>query len=491
MRKTTRVGLTLTLLATLATGGWAQDKIVGYLLGAGPAGTQEVIDALNVKAVRDLGAKLELNYIGWNELNSKYPLVLAAGEGIDWIYAASWSPFPGQVARGAYKELTMDLIKKYMPLTYANLPSEAWDQVKTNGKIYMIPCATPDRKTPVAVIRGDLRKKFGLPPIKKFSEIEAYLAAVKKNSPDIIPMNLGNGYDLVGPMTALFSATLPPGIPVIGTEYLNYEDPAHGLYNLLDEPYLSEVKKAARTVKRWYDAGFINKAPYANSVLSKASFAQGKSAVGFGNGNDIQPVIAQAKDAGYEPEIIPILSSTGHSMAELYNVNGVAIAAKSKNWEKTLQFLDRLMNDKEYVTVAYYGIEGKNYALTSDGKMTLPAGVSADTNTYPIDASGFWFVNKELYQMASWTSDFIAYKNSLGKILVPNRSADFTFIQEKVKSEVASVTAVIDQYMTPIYIGGVPDVDKAFETLSGKLKAARLEKIITEVKAQLKAQYQK
>lgn len=492
MKKSTFLLSFAALAFLLASGATAQEtRITGYLLGSGPSGTPEVIDALNAKLKTDLGIKVEINYIGWNEVNSKYPLVLAAGEGVDWVYAASWNGYTTQAVRGAFKELTPEMIQKYMPRHWKATPPEAWNQAKVNGKIYMIPSATPDRKIPIAAIRGDLRKKYGLAPITNVAGLGPYLAAVKKNNPDMVPINLGNGYDIGQPFFALLNNEIPPiASAVIGSVFGNYEDKNHGLVNLLEEPYLTAYRKTATTMQSWYKAGYINKAPFANTVLSKESFAQGKSAVGFGNSQNIQEVLAKAAADGFDPEIIPILSSTGHSPADSHIGNGVAIAAKSKNWEKTLQFLDLIMEDKEYDMLVYFGIEGKSYVINSEGKLALPPGVTPDQNPYPQDAAGFWFTNKDIFPpQSSWTAGYIELRKKFKDILVVNSFVDFNFSPDKVKNEIAAVTNVTSQYMDPISIGAVANVDKAVATLAAKLKAANQAKVVAEVKAQLAKTY--
>jgi putative aldouronate transport system substrate-binding protein len=485
------------LLALLLAGGVAfalpaqEVKLTGYLLGSAPAGAQDVFDALNTKLQASVGVKMDIGYIGWNEVNSKYPLILAAGEGVDWVYAAAWNNYSTQAVRGAFKELTPAMLQKYMPRHWRATPADAWDQAKVNGKIYMIPTSTPDRKIPVAVIRGDLRKKYGLPPVTSVRDLEPYLAAVKKNNPEMIPINLGNGYDIGQPITALLNAEVPPIYnALIGTVYGNYEDPQHGLVNLLEEPYLSAYKKAAATVQSWYKKGYLNRAPFANTVLSRQSYAQGKSAVGFGNSQDIQEVLSKASADGFDPEVIPIVSRTGHSPADPAIGNGVAIAANSKNWEKTLQALDLIMEDPDYDMLVYFGIKGKNWALTPDGKLTLPPGVTPEQNTYPQDAAGFWFTNKDVFPpQASWSPSYLALRQRLKDILVTNTFARFTFTPDKVKNEIAAVTSVMSQYGDPISIGLVNDVDKAVATLAAKLKAAGQDRVVAEVKAQLAAAY--
>jgi putative aldouronate transport system substrate-binding protein len=464
-------------------------KITGYLIGAAPEGAQAVFDALNAKLKADLGAKLEINYIGWNEVNSKYPLVLAGGEEVDWIFTADWAPYTTQAVRGAFLELTPELLRKDMPRHWAATPAEAWAEARVNGRVYMIPTATPDRKLPVALIRGDLRKKYGLAPIASVRDLEPYLAAVKKGEPKMVPIDLGNGYDIGQPICAVLAPDLPPIFSAFfGLIYGNYEDPRHGLVDLLDDRYRPAFRKAAMLMKRWYDRGYFNEAPFANPVLSKQSFAAGRSAVGFGNSQDIQEVLAFSQAKGYDPEIITILSSTGHSVADSYTGNGVAIAAGCKNVGLTLRVLDLLMEDPAYAKLAYFGIEGRNYILTPDGRVALPPGVTPESNTYPVDAAGFWFLDKDhLPPLASWTPSYLAHRAALRTLLVPSTFFGFTFVPHQVKNEIAAITVVMDQYWAPLAVGAVADVDRALAELASKLAAARVDRALAELKSQLAA----
>jgi putative aldouronate transport system substrate-binding protein len=452
----------------------------GYLIGTPPAGLEPVAEALNVK-LRPLGTKLELNYIGWNELNSRYALVLASGDGIDWIFTASWAQFTTQAVRGAFRELTPDDLRTYMPRHWKNTPPEAWEQAKVNGKIFMVPTATPDRKVPVALIRGDLRQKYGLAPIKNLRELEPYLAAVKAHEPRLVPINLGNGYDIGQPFFALLNNEVPPIFNAFaGTLYGNYEDPRRSIINLLDPPYSDAYRRTAIIMKRWYDRGYINRAPFANTVLSKESFAQGRSAVGFGNSLDVQDVLARAVAAGYSPEIIPILSSTGHSKASSYIDNGFAIAASSRNWQKTLQALDLIMEDPDTVRLVYYGIENTDYTLRADGSLTPISG------EYPVDASGFWFVNRNLLPpLSTWTADYTDHRVRLKNYLVPDSFQGYIFDPSRVRAPIAAITTVMAQYADVLTIGAVADVDKAIAQLDRKLAEARQDLVLDELQRQL------
>ncbi|WP_138493377.1 DUF3502 domain-containing protein [Paenibacillus pinistramenti] len=467
-------------------------KIVGYLLGDQPKGMPEVLDQLNDKLKKDINATLELNYIGWGDVASKYPLVLASGEDVDFVFAADWNFYVAEATKNAFLPLDENMFKTYMPKYYAKQNAAAYKAAEVNGKQYMIPTTTPDRKVNLFVLRKDVMDKAGLKEVTKFSELEPYFAEIKKDYPDMIPLNLDSQYDLPTPFDYLVnekfaysSAPMDSGDPMSVGVYTDWEDPAGKVLSITEEPVQSAFKYAAGIMKDWYDKGYVNKNPYSNKTRSKDNFADGKSGVAFGNSIDIQATLAAATAKGIDTYVFPQLSPSGHAIANSWLNNGVAIAAGSKNPERTMEALDLIMEDESYVHLDYYGIEGKNYEFTSDGKLTLPQGVTTDTNTYPPDAAGFWFVDKDyLKPSADWTANYLELYNKTKDYLVPATFSEFAFNSDKVKGQEANLKNVASQYFLPLTVGSVKDVDAAFDTLVSKMNAAGISKVKTELEAQ-------
>jgi putative aldouronate transport system substrate-binding protein len=463
-------------------------KLYGYLIGSPPAGMPEVMAELNRKLKADLNCTMEIDYINWADRLSKYPLVLAAGEDIDWIFTANWCMFAQQASKGAFLELADGMLAKCMPRHYAAVPKEGWRQAEVDGKIFMVPTATPDRKVPVFLLRRDLRLKYGLPEIKRLSEADAYFAAVLKNRPGMVPMNLEIGYDLPAAFSAVRNRYCPPfawavndSVPFI----YNYELSLPRALTELDGEYGAAFAKASRLMKEWSDKGYFNKNPFANKVRSMEAFAEGKSAVAFGNSQDSQGTIARAEERGFEVEIVPVLSSTGTYPADPYINNGFAVAAAGKNVEKTLMAMDLIMEDPAYDYLVYFGIEGRNYVIR-DGMIDLPEGLTTDTNTYPPDTAGFWFTNKDIFKpLASWGPSYLGLRAGLGKMLVATPYSAFSFVPDNVKTEFANVTQAWQQYAQPLQIGMVADVEKMIATLKARLSAADTEKVRAEIQKQM------
>lgn len=466
----------------------------GYLLGEAPKGMPDVLAKLNEKLKKDINATIELNYIGWGEVQSKYPLLLAAGEDVDFIFSADWNYYVEQSTKGAFYELKPEDIAKYMPKKTAAIDPAAWEEAKVNGKIFMIPKTTPDSNVFVAVLRKDIMAEAGLTEVKRLSEIGPYLEAVKKNHPNMIGLNLDSQSDLPTPYQHLMRDKIGyTGRPIEGgplAQGVAYDvaDPTGKIYSMVEEPYLSAQKYAAGIMKDWYDKGYVNKNPYSNNIRSKDNFVEGKSAVAFGNSIDIAATLEAAEAKGIETYIIPSLMPNGKVPIGNYIGSGISIAANSKNPERVMQAFDLIMEDPSYVYLTYFGIEGKNYVITPDDKIGLPEGVTADTNTYPPDVAGFWFVNKALFKpMSTWPQAYI----DLWEKRDEHNTSDyvyngFTFSSGNVKTQIANLANASTQYANPIYIGAVKDVDKAFDELIKNLKSAGLDEVKAEVEKQAK-----
>src|SRR5690606_25618267 len=85
-----------------------------------------------------------------------------------------------------FKELTRDMIETHMPDYVEYLSPEAYDQVKVNGKIFMIPYLNQQVVGHLLYyVRGDLREKYNIPPIQTMDDYLNYIKTVSANEKDI------------------------------------------------------------------------------------------------------------------------------------------------------------------------------------------------------------------------------------------------------------------------------------------------------------------
>lgn len=467
-------------------------KIKGYLIGTELPGFADVQAELNRRLKQDLNVQMEINYIGWGEIQSKYPLILAAGDDVDWVFTATWAFYSQLASKGAFLEITPEMLQKYMPGHYSLVcDTSAFKESQINGKSYMITTSTPDRKLPVFIYREDLRKKYGVGEIKRFSDMEPYLRAIRENEPGMVPINLGSNYDLGQPHMALLTEQYDLLQDIIVSTgggsgiYFKPLDRDGKLYYVTSDPIKPEFIKVSNIMKSWYDKGYINKNAFANRVRSKESFVQARSAVAFGNSFDIQGSITQAIAQGFEVGLVPVVSGkSGHGIADPYVINGIALAASSKNAVATMRAMDLIMEDPAYDALVYYGLEGVNYTVRDD-KIVLLNDTSDSRHSYPPDQSGFWFTNKDLLKpLDAWPPSYIDLRSRMKSLLEPNIYAAFCPSTESIKTEVENCNQIVNQYLNPIQLGAFDNADTAFATLEEKLKAANIRKVMADFSTQ-------
>ena len=155
IKKLATIGLSLLMLSTFMVGCGSKEssenvvsssselkevKLKMYLIGDKPKDFDAVYEKVNEKMKEKINATLEVNFIPWSDMTTKYQLLFQSGEDFDLIFTASGWGYYSQVAtKNGFLELTDELLQEYAPEIYANEPADAWDQVKVDGKIYMVP----------------------------------------------------------------------------------------------------------------------------------------------------------------------------------------------------------------------------------------------------------------------------------------------------------------------------------------------------------------
>ena len=139
-------------------------NVVLYVLGDAPADMDKVLEEANNKyLIPNLNTTLEIKFLNWSDYQTKYSLVLAGGEDVDLIYTASWCYYNEEAAKGAFKELDMDFVQKYLPYTYEQQPEVSWEQAKIGDKLYAVPKGNASFSNyDFIVARKDLIDKYDL-----------------------------------------------------------------------------------------------------------------------------------------------------------------------------------------------------------------------------------------------------------------------------------------------------------------------------------------
>lgn len=448
-----------------------------YMLGDEPKDMSVIEAEVNKLAEKDLNATVKFNFTTWTDWDQKYKLLLSSGQQVDLIFTADWTSFQSYAKKGAFLPLD-ELLPTAAHELQKFVPQDMWDAVKIDGKIYTVPSTYKEYVTHGFVYREDLREKYNLPKPTSLETYEQYLDGIKKNEPNLIPIG-STGYNHVPPYLNLKYKTianngLPYGLMV------TYDQPDQVVSYWGSPQHLEDLK----TYKRWMDKGF-----WSRNVLNMNAndlLVSGKAASDLGvnpSGYNDMVLKLQSLHPDWKLDYYPFPLSLGYATPVHPIHNGFAIPKSSVNPERALAFYEKLVTDKRYNRLTEYGIEGKNFEVDSDGYYKM-LGDSA-SNGFPREAMNGWAWRNPQYMLFDKGYDGVkAIFSELDKIEKPDKFTGFAEDWTPYQAEKAALEQVEKQYLGPLNVGLVPDVEAGLNKFMEKAKQAGLEKIQEEYKKQ-------
>ena len=448
--------------------------------------TDDAFVELNKLMKEKINATIEPTFLSWADWDQKYPLLFSSGEDFDMIYTADWAFYSEVASKGGFYPLTMDMINEYCPLCVENLPEIAWTSSAMNGTIYMIPQNNYFANHYGLIIRGDLRKKYGMDEITNLDQLEAFMQNVLDNEEGMIPLDISS--DNAEMYMRLFVVYEDEHWYLAGehTGVLTYAftDPEvlqlDAFYDLPGyEDYLVRVAN-------WNKNGYISKSDLTST--NEERFEAGKSAVTFGNINDALTQWQQAKANHPEWEVEYVNLLADKKLGSVGYSQGTAFNAKTKNIERAMMAADLLSYDPDINFIINNGIPGVHAAIR-------------DTVEY----EGHVLQEVEMLKPGAY-GDY-SYWNFSNTPTVPTESFDgftdimlsyfykqdahhpldgFVFDTSKVSTEIALTNDLLSEYLPILYLGFTDDPLATLAEFKQKLEAAGIDAVNEEMTRQAK-----
>lgn len=458
-------------------------KLKMYIVGDKPKDFDTVYGKVNEKMKEKINATLDVSFIPWSDMGTKYQLLFQSGEDFDLIFtAAGWGYYSQVATKNGFYEITDEMLQKYAPNTAKNEPKEAWKQAKINGKVYMVPSDREDYGTNVYGVRGDIMKKYGIDKITSYDDLEKYMAAAAKEPGMKVIVN-GGAQNLQWPYMMEKNGFTPVNGTPQPTIGFKATDTSGEVVSFVDTP---EYKEYATKMKQFAQSGYWA----SDSISSKATrdddFKAGKTALMVWNigtvAKDTQ--VMNKANPTWDAQVVDLSKGTKKTVQPFIN-GGIAINAISKNPERALMAIDLLKYDKSINDLTWYGIEGTHWQADGDkkyksleGSENFPAGNVCPWGWYTTE-----YARKSVEEPAIVQQTLDSWKTNDTAI---NPLASFTFDDSKVKNEMAAVGNVMTQYGAPIDLGMEDDIDAAIKEYKEKLTEAGFDKILEECKKQAK-----
>jgi putative aldouronate transport system substrate-binding protein len=357
------------------------------------------------------------------------------------------------------------------------VPQDYWDAVRIDGKIQTIPSTWKEYVTGGIAYREDLRAKYELPIPDSIEKLETYMEGIKQNEPLITP--IGNTESKhMGPYMDLKYE--PAGTTEHGVPYgliIPYDAPSNVIQYYGSNDHLEDLKR----MKSWMDKGYWSRNILSMKDSAPGLLQNGRTAMIIGENptrfNDSVLRIATTQPE-WELGYFPFPNAKGYATSVHPIHNGFAIPKSSSHPERALAFYEKMVLDKRYNWLTSYGIEGTHFEVV-DGFYKMIG--TSEMNGFLREGMNSWaWRNPEFMLFDSSFQKVQELFNEFDKIARPDYFTGFAEDWTSYQAERAALEQVSAQYLWPLNVGLIDDVEKGLEIFMDKAKQAGLEKIQEE-----------
>ncbi|WP_138752852.1 ABC transporter substrate-binding protein [Paenibacillus sinopodophylli] len=441
-------------------------------IGAQQKDEAEIESAINEYLLTKINAKIDLLPIDWGSWDDKVNLMIASREKVDIIFTAQWNKHAMNVSKGAFLELD-ELLKQYGQGILQTLNPIFLAGAKINGKNYAVPTNKELAAQGGIVYRKDIAEELGIDmsEVKTLGDLDKVYQIILDKKPGMIPIYMKQGETFnahyVGNYDA-FGDTSIPGIILKDGQDTRIK-PTYEVERYMD---------TLRTTRQFFLKGYINKDATTNQTMNTDALRSGDA---FS--------ITSALKPGKDEELAILTGLTGKLAQLTLNEKTIAtsetagsmlaVSSTSQDPVRAMMFINMLHTDVYLNNLLNYGIEGKHYEKQNEnviGPTEYTKGYNPGTN---------WMFGNQFLNYV-WNSenenkwDLFKQFNENAKV---SPGLGYVFDGSLVRAEVAAVVNVDRQYQTALETGSV-DVDQVLPEYIEKLKAAGIEKIITEKQKQ-------
>lgn len=448
-----------------------------YFYGATKPGDQAVYAEMNKRIKDKINATVEFIKIPNNgDYTQKMTIMVNAQEEFDLAFTSpNYLNYYDHAAKGSFVDITA-LLPKYAPKTYAQFKPEIWEAARVNGKIYAsINQQIFARQSGVSLSK-QMADKYGFDPkgVTKLSDLIPFLEKVKAGEPADKTDQLYNAQI----KNQTFSYLYPyyewetiGGTDVPGVAKSVEASPM--VFNEYDTP---EFKEFIMTNKTLQEKGLIAKDALTRPTFDSTKYVASPQAT-------LMPGIEQTLKTTYKADqyVVPFgkpILTTPNAIATM-----TAVSSTSKNPERALMFLELLNTDKELYNMMVWGLEGEDYKKTGENRIESLPGAKYGP------APGWMFGNQfNSFVTGTQPDDVWEKTKQLNESATVSKLFGFNFSPDKVKTEIANCSAIINEYKANFNSGMYgADTEKKHAEFVAKLKTAGIDKVLAEKQKQVDA----
>ena len=444
--------------------------------------TDIVWDAINEYTKDKIGVEVDPKISTWGDYTTKTNTVMSSGQDYDIMFQSA--TYVNAVTSGATQPINeyLDTVGKEMKDA---LPESLWKSVTIDGKIHGVPTYKDNASVSGIVYNKTLADEIGMVMPEEFDvkSIEAYDALIREAQAKM-DATFGAGHDYIVTKHAERFLTFDDlGSRLAVTNIKGFDTFASvgdgEVFSIYNQP---ETLANYQTIRTWVEDGIIPM-DCTNFDTDNALRNSGKRLLEPTLGYVSFPSNGWSDD--FETVFIPGSESFMSTTYASFGVN--VIGAKSKNVEKSVEFLNLVNTDNFVANTIRFGVEGEYHTITEDNRVSVEGTLNADPSSRAYYRwYGWQFGNlfamslPELESDTLWEDIQAANENA-----IMSDSMGFIFDTSELVNEVTACTAVRTEFEVNLESGMSKDVVGSTQQLNDKLKASGIDKILAEAQKQL------
>ncbi|GAA4876071.1 ABC transporter substrate-binding protein [Paenibacillus vulneris] len=440
-------------------------------------GIPEVEKAISEITKKKINATVKLLPISYGSYAQQLNLMIASNEKLDLMVSGVGGTYSTHITQGRLLALD-DLLAKHGQDITKTLDPAFLNAAKVNGKIYGVTSNRDLAGDRSLTMRKDLidKYKIDLSKLTSYNDLDSVFQTIKEHEPNITPL-------------VLYTSSVTPAA-VMSNKYfdvlgdymgvLDYEDKNLKVVNLYETPKYAGILD---TVRRWFEKGYIQK-DAATTKDNGTDLIKADRAFSFMTTSKPGYAMQATRVAGKEMveyKISEPVSNTNQITRFMWS-----IANNSKDPARAMMFLNLMFSDKDIINLLSWGIEGRDYVKKSVNVIDFPQGINSGNVPYGVNQGWLFGDQFKSYVFTGDPEDIYKQMDKFNKDAMKSPALGFTFDATPVKTEIAAVTNVFNQYKNGLETGTL-DPKTELSQFNTKLKAAGIDKIIAEKQKQLDA----
>lgn len=449
---------------------------------ATPADLEDVEAAINEITIPAINVEVELYPMGFMDHSSKVGLMISGQEQLDLIVNAARTDFLSQVNKNML--LPLD---EYYEEYGTDIEANASDVIPggyVDGELYAIPSIEKYGKEYGILVKKEVVDAIGWTKFDDLTidDLTEFMAQAKEAYPDYDVIHLAGGGGQVANFERIYDMDLLGSDIACGGIMGFGKDSGSTIVNLFAT---DEYAEYCKTVREWYQKGYIN-ADAATSTDAEAASVVAGTALGYFSQTELDMPYAQSSAVGTE---LVALTTKDHTFTTNdINTQTWSIPYTCENPEKAMQLLNLMWSNADLINLIYYGIEGQDYQLDENGQVAYLDGENAQTCGY---RQWFGLYGDTQQRIAAdtlpvdYSEQLAAFNEDVNE---DNTSAfmGYSFNPDEVKTQYSAVNDVISTYRTALETGTV-DPEVELPKFLEALEAAGIDEIIAQNQADLDA----